>query len=273
MTIAAVMVYVEPTQQAEEQVAVARSIASKFGAAIIGVSAWAIEPTFVSGGVVISDTTPQDIMLMKATLAQKAEWFREVVGFPKERVEWRWAIEHPNVFLANEARSADLIVVRNPQQRVDPYRIADPADMVLRLGRPTILAPEHLHDLHADQIMIGWKDTREARLAVHNALPFLKAASQVTIAEICTSTEQDAARHRVRDVARYLQLHGVKSETEVRVHMVETDASHLIRMAKERGADLIVSGAYGHSRLGEWIFGGMTRTLIQESPFCLMMSH
>jgi nucleotide-binding universal stress UspA family protein len=65
----------------------------------------------------------------------------------------------------------------------------------------------------------------------------------------------------------------VKCETDVRVHTTESDARHLIRLAKGELANLIVTGAYGHSRLGEWMFGGMTRGLLEEAPFCLMMSH
>jgi nucleotide-binding universal stress UspA family protein len=210
---------------------------------------------------------------MKAALAEKEQWFREIVGFSREKVEWRWGVEYPTVFLANEARSADLIVIKNKPGKADPYHLIDPAGAVLRMGRPTILVPEHVHELRADRVVVGWKDTREARLTVCDALPFLKKASKVTIVEICTSDEQDLARQRVRDVAKYLQGHGVKSETDVRVHMVESDARHLIRVAKDDGADLIVAGAYGHSRLGEWMFGGMTRGLLDEAPFCLMMSH
>jgi nucleotide-binding universal stress UspA family protein len=273
MTVASVMVYVDPAQQAEEQVRVARSIATKFEASVIGVSAFAVEPDFVAEGVIIAETTPEDLKRMKTALAEKEQWFRDIVGFPKEKVEWRWGIEYPTVFLANEARSADLVVIKSKQEKVDPYHLIDPAGAVLRMGRPTILVPEHVHELQADRVVVGWKDTREARLAVHDALPFLTKASRVTIVEICTSDDQDWARRRVRDVAKYLHAHGVKSETDVRVHMAESDARHLIHVAKEDGADLIVTGAYGHSRLGEWIFGGMTRGLLDEAPFCLMMSH
>jgi nucleotide-binding universal stress UspA family protein len=275
MTIATVMVYVDVAQQAEEQVRVARSIATKFDAALIGVSALAVKPTFVAEGVVIEETTADDIKRMKADLAAKAKWFQEVVGFPKERVEWRWDLEYPVVFLANEARSADLVVVKNRrQQRDDPYRLLNPAEAVLRMGRPTILVPEHVHELRADRIVVGWKDTREARLAVRDALPLLKKATQVTMVEICTSTEQEAARGRVRDVVNYLGRHGVKCEMDFRVHLAEPAALPLMRLAKDHlDADLIVTGAYGHSRLGEWFFGGVTRSLLDEAPCCLMMSH
>ncbi|HZR76392.1 universal stress protein [Bradyrhizobium sp.] len=273
MTVASVMVFVDPAQQAEEQVRVARSVATKFQASLIGVSAFAVEPDFVGEGVVIQETTPEDLKRMKAELAEKERWFRDVVGLPKERVEWRWDVEYPVAFLANEARAADLVVIRNMYRKVDPYHLVDPAAAVLRIGRPTVLVPERVHELRADRIVVGWKDTREARLAIHDALPFLKQASQVSIIEICTSNEQDRARRGVRDVARHLQRHGAKAETDVRVHTAESDAHQLVRLAKDAGADLIVTGAYGHSRLGEWVFGGMTRGLMDEAPFCLMMSH
>jgi len=273
MSIARVMVYVDPTQQAEEQVRVARSIADKFDASLIGLSAFAVEPNFVAEGVIIADTTPEDLKRMKSALAEKEEWFRQIAGLPKDKVEWRWQVEKPTVFLANEARSADFVVIKSKQVRIDPYHLVDPAEAVLRMGRPVILVPEFVHELRADRIMVGWKDTREARLAVHDALPFLSRASEVAIVEICTSDQQDLARRRVRDVAEYLQIHGAKCRTDVRVHMAESDAHQLIRLAKEDGADLIVTGAYGRSRLGEWMFGGMTRGLIDESAVCLLMSH
>lgn len=274
MTIANVMAYVDVAQQAEGHVRVARSIAAKFDAVLTGVSSLAVKPRFVAEGVIIEETTADDLNKMKANLAQKAKWFQEVVSFPKERIEWRWDLEYPAVFLANEARSADLVVVKNTrQQRDDPYRLLDPAEAVLRMGRPAILVPEHVHDLRADRIVVGWKDAREARLAVRDALPLLRKAAQVTIVEICASTEQERARGRVGDVVRYLGRHGVKCEMDFRVHLAEPAAFPLMRMAKDLDADLIVSGAYGHSRLGEWFFGGVTRGLLDEASCCLMMSH
>lgn len=274
MTIAAIMVYVDVAQQAEEQVRVARSLAARFDAALIGVSALAVKPSFVAEGVIIEETTAHDRGKMKADLTEKERWFRNVVGFPKERVEWRWALQYPLDFLANEARSADLVVVKNiRRRRDDPYRLLDPAEAVLRMGRPTILVPEHVHDLQADRVVIGWKDAREARLAVRDALPLLRKATQVTTVEVCASIEQEAARVRVRDIVRYLKRHGVKCEMDFRVHLAEPAAFPLIRVAKQLDADLIVTGAYGHSRLGEWFFGGVTRSLLDEAPCCLMMSH
>jgi len=274
MTINAVMVYVDVAQQAEAQVRIARSVAAKFDAALIGVSALAQTPTFVAEGVIIEEMTADYLKKIRLDLAEKGAWFRNVVGFPKEKIEWRWNLDLPIDFLTNEARSADLVVVRTaPQQRDDRYRTLNPAEAVLRMGRPTILVPDHVHDLRAERILIGWKDAREARLALRDALPLLGKAKQVTIVEICTSTEQEAARARVHDVVNYLGRHGVKCNMEFRVHLAEPAVIPLVRMAKDLDADLIVTGAYGHSRLGEWFFGGVTRSLLEEAPCCLMMSH
>ncbi|WP_038959610.1 universal stress protein [Bradyrhizobium japonicum] len=273
MSVATVMVYVDPTQQAEGQVRVARGVANKFGASLVGVSALEVEPTFVAEGVIIQQTTAADLERMKSVLVGKEQWFRSIVGLQQERVEWRWTVQYPTVFLAEEARSADLVVVKRDQDGMDPYHHVDPAEAMLRMGRPTLFVPEYVSELRADRVVVGWKDTREARIAVRDALPFLTEAAEVMIIEICTSDEQDAAHRRLRDVAKYLQAHGAKCRTEVRVQMAETDAHQLIRLASDGGADLIVTGGYGHSRLGEWMFGGMTRGLLNEAPFCLLMSH
>jgi nucleotide-binding universal stress UspA family protein len=273
MTIATVMVYVDPAQQAESQIRIARNVAGRFDASLIGVSAFAVEPPFVAEGVIIQETTAEDLKRMKAALAEKEQWFRSVASLPQEKVEWRWSVEYPIVFLTNEARSADLVVIRSKQEKVDKFHFINPAEAILRMGRPVLLVPEYAPALVLDRIVVGWKDTREARVAVRDALPFLAKASQVTIIEICSSNEQDLARTRVRDVAKHLQGHGAKCRSEVRVYMPEPDAHQVVRLAKEDGADLIVTGGYGHSRLGEWMFGGMTRGLLDEAPCCLMMSH
>jgi nucleotide-binding universal stress UspA family protein len=273
MSIKTVMVYVDPAQQAEEQVRVARGLASRFGASIIGVSALAAPPPVVAEGVVVQAVTPDELKRMKATLAAKEDWFRDVVGLPKERTEWRWEIEDPTAYLANEARAADLIVLKRWYRGADDNRFVDPAEAILRIGRPAIVVPEHVSELNADRVVVGWKDTREARIVVLHALPFLAKAAEVTIIELCPSDEQDSARRRVHDVARYLSLRGAQCHTDVRVHSAEADAEHLLRLAEGVKADLVVTGAYGHSRLGEWIFGGMTRGLLKDARCCLMMSH
>lgn len=273
MSFANVMVYVDPEQQEEGQIRVAEAIAKRFGGAVIGVSAFAVEPPFVAEGVIIEETSEEELRRRRADLAAKEGWFRKIVNLPSDKVAWRWDVEYPTGFLVSQARAADLVVVKRKQLRQDQYHYIDSAAAMLRLGRPMLSVPERVTEISADRIVVGWKDTREARLAVQHALPFLIRASRVTIVELCTSDQQDAARSRVRDVSRYLESHGASSQYDVRVHSAESDARCLMRLAREEGADLIVAGGYGHSRLGEWIFGGVTHGLLEEAPICLMMSH
>lgn len=273
MSFANVMVYVDPQQQEEGQIRIAEAIAKRFDGSLIGVSAFAVEPPFVAEGVIIEETSKDELRRMKAALAAKDAWFRKIVDMPSDKVEWRWGVEYPTTFLVTQARAADLIVVKRNQLKDDEYHYIDSATTMLRVGRPVLSVPERVTKLSAERIVVGWKDTREARLAVQQALPLLTRASRVTIVELCTSDQQDAARSRIRDVAKYLENHGAVCQCDVRVHSEESDVRCLIRLAREENADLIVTGGYGHSRLGEWMFGGMTSGLLKEAPICLMMSH
>jgi nucleotide-binding universal stress UspA family protein len=127
--------------------------------------------------------------------------------------------------------------------------------------------------LRAERVVIGWKDTREARRAVHDALPFLHEAEHVAIVEICEPDEADMAQKSIDEVAQYLERHRIKAGPKIVLHRKGSDATQLIRLVQDEGADLLVTSAYGHSRLGEWIFGGMTRDLLNSCPVFCLMSH
>jgi len=104
-------------------------------------------------------------------------------------------------------------------------------------------------------------------------LPFLQQADEVIVTEICESTDAAECQKRLRDVAQYLARHRVTAVAE-RVRPVEGTAEDaLLRVVQDESADLIVTGAYGRSRLGEWIFGGMTQSLLTKSPVCCLFSH
>jgi nucleotide-binding universal stress UspA family protein len=94
----------------------------------------------------------------------------------------------------------------------------------------------------------------------------------VAIVEVCDKGMEAAGRRHVDDVARYLARHRISVGSVVAAH-AESVASELIRVAKTEGADLIVAGAYGHSRLGEWVFGGVTQDLLTSSPVCCLLSN
>ena len=91
--------------------------------------------------------------------------------------------------------------------------------------------------------------------------------------EICEKDADGQPRAHVDDVVRYLARHRIKAERRVEVQAQGSGADQIIAFAEDEGADLLVTGAYGHSRLNEWVFGGMTRDLLTSSPICCLMSH
>jgi len=270
MSYAALMVYVDPDRVPEQLVRLAAHLADKFNAALIGLSAVA---PLVADGLLASEMRPAHIKEIRAKLVDKGNWFRNVAGAIHRNVEWRPVLEVPTEAVAREARNADLIIIAQHEALRDVYTGLDPGGAILRVGRPTLVVPDGVSSLRADHVVIGWKDTREARRVVCDAIPFLHDATRVTIVEICPLGEEGAAQERMDDVARYLNRHHIIGGPRVILHGDGSGAALLTRLAQDNGADLLVTGAYGHTRLGEWIFGGVTRELLTTSPICCVMSH
>ena len=273
MSYTTLMVYVDADGAPEPRVHLAASLADKFNATLIGCCAAAVRPPIGAEGGVIVEATEAEMEEIKAKLAEKGNWFRKAAGAEHRKLEWRSAVDYPSDVLARESRSADLIVIGRSKEPGDVYSSLDLGGTVLKVGRPVLVAPEGVRSLRAEHVVIAWKDTREARRAVQDALPFLHEAKRVTIVEICGSGEEEMAQQHTDDVVHYLERHRIKGGPRVVLHQKGSGAGQLIRLAQDEGADLLVTGAYGHSRLGEWIFGGMTRELLASSPICCLMSH
>jgi nucleotide-binding universal stress UspA family protein len=122
--------------------------------------------------------------------------------------------------------------------------------------------------------VVAWKDTRECRRAVRDGLPLLQQAKEVLLVTI---GEDDDTETRVKshlpNVADYLVRHGVVVAEQIWRPARGPVAGELLHVVRGEKADLIVAGGYGHSRLGEWFFGGVTHELIAASPVCCMLSH
>lgn len=273
MSYATILVYMNADHVPGYLLDVAISIANKHASKLIGLSALAIPPPFVAEGVVIVDpATEADIANMKAVLSAAGRQFELRVGADR-RPEWRAAIAFPTDTLVAQSRSADLIMLEQSVRSGDIYRTIDVGAAILGAGRPFLLVPSSVKTLSADRVVIAWKDTREARRAVGDALPFLHQAKHVTVLEVCETGQGEAARSRVDDVISYLERHRIKAERRVEPRAHGSGADQVIGLADDEGADLLVAGAYGHNRFNEWVFGGMTRDLLTSSPFCCLMSH
>ena len=189
--------------------------------------------------------------------------FRRGAG-ARNSIEWRSAISLPVPFIAEQARAADLIVVsRQAQSDASAWRFGvSPEELVLTVGRPVLIACPYDNDFSAQRVIVAWKDTREAHRAVSDALPLLKAAKEVFVVAIGDETRRAGAD----DVTAYLLRHGIESPTVLRRDAPAGVADEIMKVAEQEQADLIVSGAYGYSRMREWMFGGVTRELLIRSP-------
>jgi nucleotide-binding universal stress UspA family protein len=124
-----------------------------------------------------------------------------------------------------------------------------------------------------EKILVAWKDTREARRAVYDSLPILRRAKAVRVLEIVEGEESPKrAEGRVRDIVAWLKAHEVAASKLVMTPLRDTSEA-IATVAEDFDADWIVAGAYGHTRVGERIFGGVTRHLLMESRRPALLSH
>jgi nucleotide-binding universal stress UspA family protein len=277
MSFATLMVHVDVEPKSDARARLAAQLADRFASILIGISACVLPPYPAEGAYFVTrEFVEQERQDIVAALQRTEASFRAAAGergSKLEWVEWRSAIDLPESFVVSQARSADLVIVGQAPSPMDICRCLDPGAAVLRTGRPMLVVPPGVDTLKAERILIGWKDSREARRALRDSLALLHEAKSVAIVEVCDDGMEASARQHVEDVARYLTRHRISVGSATSATAKHGVADHLIDLARVEGADLIVSGAYGHSRLGEWIFGGVTRDLLTSSPVCCFLSN
>ena len=179
-----------------------------------------------------------------------------------------------DALLSDQMRFHDLVILPSPYrdgaERID---VGIFEACTFGADRPVLILPKHGANLAISSVQIGWDDGREAMAASLAALPLLQDARQTEIVLI------DPPRHAADRsdpggrLAQYLARHGVKPEIFVAAKTPEGIAPQLLRRAHERDIDLIVMGAYGHSRLREAIAGGATRDMLHIADVPLLMAH
>lgn len=273
MRISHIMVSVDLGPAATDRVRLAAGLAERFEATLTGVAA---RPFVITIPIESPDASGRVFGIEEAhareELAQARALFEREAG-ERARIAWRGAMAEPLGHLVRQSCAADLVVVGRPGSADgDPGPMGVGAgSLALEVGRPVLVVPPGTDRLSAERIVVAWKDTREARRAIHDALPFLVRAEEVHVVMV----GQDAEGEGAVDVVGYLSGHGVSvARHDLPEPEPETDAAdEIFRFAGEQGADLVVMGAYGHSRLREWLFGGVTHTVLRRTPLCCLMSH
>jgi nucleotide-binding universal stress UspA family protein len=284
MSYAVIMVNVEEDELSSARIKLAAHLSVRFGCALIGVAARPPEPVprlagdivggpdIVGGGDIAE--YQYEIKADDAWLEKQAKRFHTIAAPIQPNIEWRsTSDDDPLDYACTQARAADLAVIAPGRLKTDSSFTLDPAAALLKMGRPVLTVPGGVEALQAQRIVVAWKDTREARRALRDALPLLREAKEVFVIEAVDEGSESQAQKNVDDVAAYLVRHQVIVAAKCFERIQTTAGVQIIHAAQARGADLIVVGAYGHSRLGEWIFGGVTRELLKMSPICCLFSH
>lgn len=193
-------------------------------------------------------------------------------------VERRCLDEEVGVGLCLQARYADLVVISQiPAGDAAPYVQPDfPQYTVVNCARPVLVLPAN-HDASAPvgkRVTVAWNGSPEAVHAISSALGVLRGADRVNLLVMLGNQVDDVHGDQPgADMALYLARHGVKVEVNLVHTSGDDDGQALLTFADEQDSDLIVMGAFGHSRFREFVLGGVTRTAMRVSHIPLWMAH
>ncbi len=277
MTYATILVNLEAGRSNTHLLQVAKEVAERFQAGVIGSTACSpIQLVYGDGyGYGYGDILEQDAKeIERETNVAEAE-FRDAMGNQSRFLDWQSAVVMTSLsdHLASAMGRADVVLTNaDIPGSFNAARQVDIGELVMQAGRPVLVVAPGTSPFRMDRIVIGWKDTREARRAVTDSLPLLRKASNVDIVEIASKDDLGAAQARLHDVAGWLGRHGIAAGAHASTAGGD-DAGWFDSMVAERDADIIVAGAYGHSRMREWALGGVTRSLLKQSVRSCLVSH
>lgn len=274
MTCANLMVAMTLGRSNGAVLSVARQLAARLQAGVVGVAAWRPIEVVCADLPVPAKLFDEDRKQCVRQAAEAEQEFMSALESFVDRVEWR---ARPTLVpledqLAREARSADLILVGGSSDPVDSTRTPDVCALVMNAGRPVLIVPAGVERIVAKRMLVGWKDTRETHRAIADAIPLLQMADEVVLGGIALTGELAQTELQMSEVAAWLKQHGVK----VRVQAVAAqgaNAGQFDRLADEVEAGLVVIGAYGHLRQSRWVLGGVTAAVLRHCGRPTLLSH
>lgn len=273
MSFKSLLTHVVDDRGCSSRLRMTASVARVLGAEVIGLGAQAPWP-YATGddrgggeayGKILADT--------RRSMDAAGQLFRERLNDPAIASSWRTEVGYPDEVVPRHARAADLILAYPTRGDVDRSVYAPPDTLVMEAGLPVLLLPEREAEFRAGRVLLAWKNTREARRAISVTMPLLKLSQKVLVVAICEERETATVEQELSDVSQRLARHGVSVTTLVEIGAHGPAGGNLLRMAETDKSDLIVTGGYGHSRLREWVLGGVTRDLIADGARYVLFSH
>jgi nucleotide-binding universal stress UspA family protein len=248
MAIRDILVYADTSTASAERLDLAFRLAHRFEAYLIGV-------------------VPEDAVTVGERL-QKMLLNEAVLG------EWHMAIGLTEPYVTWRAHCADLVILgqRIPDHSSGLYH---PEDVILSCSRPVLVVPYagRRPDRIGENVLVAWNGSREAGRAVRDALPLMSTSSAVTV--LLVDPEEDADIELAEDLVGHLGRHGLHAKTQViRRDLVTLAVSDtILTQVAELDADLLVMGAYSHSRLREMVLGGVTRDILRDMNVPVLTAH
>ena len=256
---------------------IAGSLAERFKAGVIGIAACQPIQTVYGENLAAGEIMAQDRTAIAEELAAAETEFRSALAGRATSLEWRSAITYLPLaeYIAEQARAADLIITgKDIGGAVFDYtRRVNIGALAMRAGRPILVVPQGISALPLMHVFAGWKETRETRRALADALPLLHLAKNATILGVALHEGQlPRIEDEARDVAAWLDRHQITA-TPAAVAAEGSEAETLHAQLRAGKCDLLIAGAYGHTRLSEWVFGGVTEDFLLDPDFCVLLSH
>jgi nucleotide-binding universal stress UspA family protein len=269
MQIKDILVQVDDLPAYPERLEVTLRLARRFGARVTGgyvVPAPDVVALADSGAAAVALATA--LAERDAATAAAAERFRARLRGHELLGEWRAASGFSAFHLARWAATADLVVLG--QSDPDHPALEDPEAVVLACGRPTLVVPyAGRFETIGGVALVAWNGSREACRAAHDALALMAPGASMTV----LSVNPDADAEPTDRLVRHLERHGLAAKADEVVTKELSPAEVALSRAADLGADLIVMGAYGHSRLRELILGGMTRDMFRHMTVPVLAAH
>jgi nucleotide-binding universal stress UspA family protein len=282
-----ILVALDTAPAARARIELAAVLAERFGAHLIGLYATMAPPLPRHRGYfeyfdrsLLEPLYREFTERMQAEADEARSLFEEIGRRHRLSVEWRSAAGLVSDVVAMHGRYVDLIVLGqlDPDDPQSPLFRPLPEEVALAVGRPVLVVPYAGN--RADigrRVLVGWDASREATRAVNDAMPLLVGAQSVTVLAIDPiSTAYGSGGHGEvpgADIGLHLARHGVPATIERTGSGGIGAGNVLLSRSSDIEADLLVMGAYGHSRAREMLLGGATRTVLESMTLPVLMAH
>ncbi len=279
MAYKTILVHLDAGKAVDSRLDIALALAQKFDAHVVGLYALTVVPApgwvmSAGGSALVEARAKTETELRQGA---RAVWDTAVRRSGWGKTEWRSSDADVLEAMTLHARYADLLVIgqNDPGEAASGISSDFQQRLPLRAGRPVLAVPYAREKRPVgDNVLVAWNASRESTRAVTDALPMLSAARQVHVAAF-NPGRPGGAHGDVpgADIALYLSRHGVKVSVS-QYQAADIDVGNdLLSRAADLDADLIVMGAYGHSRFAELMLGGVTRTILESMTVPVLLSH